>query len=869
MAQPVGWLYNHLISVSNPNTQNGVDYQLKITVNTQSIIASGHMLPNGNDIRFGGTCTGNTFYNYWIESGINTPTTTIWIKVPLIPSTGTVNLFMFYGNPNATAASTIQGTFRGPNSSTDSVTGGASGGLLVCQRGFRFAPTQNLLVTHFGKNEPTGSTRFVTIFNYTSQAIVSQTVVSGQAGTYTYGPIASPIWLNSGSQYVLQIYGTASDGYYYGTSSQIGQHLTYFDMQYSNGGTQNTFPNATLANYHYGYGDFLYYITNTLAITPTYTFEPSLGTISTSSNVMCNGNSATLTANVPGTYTWNTGSTASVIVVTPTITSTYFLTTPTNSFMCPAITLTVSGGLPVISVVSSTNQTCLGKTATLTASGALTYTWTNGVSNGVSFFPQTTTTYTVSGENGCGITTAVSTISVNPLPINVVSTHTAVCANKTATLSATAVATSYTWNPGNIVNTSSTLIVSPQANTVYTISASDGTCSGMTNIALQSDPVPTIVASANSSVICPGGSISLSVTGGNNYTWTPGNLNGASLVVNPTVSTLYDVVGDNNFGCLGNSSQVIVLGVPPSVAVTSNAYTICNGSSSTITASGANNYIWTNGPTTDSFVVTPNVTTIYTVDASDNNNPCNITSTIEITVITPTISITGNTIICSGDLANLIASGATSYTWAHSPTFQSASTNVTPTSNTIYTVNATSFENNLNCPVTGIIEVTVHPKPSLLVVATRTALCAKETNTITASGAATFSWVSTNTTLVASSITLAASSATILTYTLTGESTQGCKTSTTVVQNISPCNSISELQNGNMLIMIYPNPNQGEFIIQAEKEMHLNLINQLGQHIKHIELNEKNNFSVSVLNLANGVYFITGQNINQKIMVSK
>src|SRR6185436_11465588 len=96
------------------------------------------------------------------------------------------------------------------------------------------------------------------------------------------------------------------------------------------------------------------------------------------------------------------------------------------------LTVNVNGSQPTLSVVSSTPSTCLGKTATLTASGALTYTWTNGVTNGVSFYPSTTTTYTVSGQNGCGITTAVSTISVNPLPITVVSTNSVVCTNKTA-----------------------------------------------------------------------------------------------------------------------------------------------------------------------------------------------------------------------------------------------------------------------------------------------------------------------------------------------------------------------------------------------------------------------------------------------------
>ena len=211
IAQAPGWLYNQPISITNPNLQNAVNYQMQLTINTQSLISSGQMSPSGNDIRFTGTCTGNIFYNYWIQSGINTPTTIIWVKIPLIAANTTTTIFMSYGNPAAIAQSTIQGTFRGPNSATDSVSGGTSGGNLVCQRGFRFQPTQNLLVTHFGKNEPTGSTRYVTLFNYGNQAIISLTQVAGPSASYTYGPISSPIWLNPATQYVLQIYGLAND----------------------------------------------------------------------------------------------------------------------------------------------------------------------------------------------------------------------------------------------------------------------------------------------------------------------------------------------------------------------------------------------------------------------------------------------------------------------------------------------------------------------------------------------------------------------------------------------------------------------------------------------------------------------------------
>ena len=61
---------------------------------------------------------------------------------------------------------------------------------------------------------------------------------------------------------------------------------------------------------------------------------------------------------------------------------------------------------------------CENQTATLTGSGATTYTWDNGVSNGVTFTPSVgTLTYTVTGTTAFGCTnTDQLTILVNPLP---------------------------------------------------------------------------------------------------------------------------------------------------------------------------------------------------------------------------------------------------------------------------------------------------------------------------------------------------------------------------------------------------------------------------------------------------------------------
>ena len=69
-------------------------------------------------------------------------------------------------------------------------------------------------------------------------------------------------------------------------------------------------------------------------------------------------------------------------------------------------------------IVAGVNQTiCAGESITLTATGGVSYVWSNGVTNGQSFAPTVTTTYTVTGTdaNGCTATSTV-TITVNPIP---------------------------------------------------------------------------------------------------------------------------------------------------------------------------------------------------------------------------------------------------------------------------------------------------------------------------------------------------------------------------------------------------------------------------------------------------------------------
>ena len=860
-AQPAGWLYNLPINVNNPNSQNGVDYQLKLTVNTQSLISANMMNANGSDIRFGGTCNGTiNFFNYWIESGINTTSTTIWVKIPLLPANSNTLIYMFHGNTTATVASTIPGTFRGPNSSTDSVSGGSSGGSAGTQRGFRFQPNVNLLVTHFGKLEPTGTTRYVTLFDYNSTSIISQTTVAGSTtSSYTYGPISNPIWLTAGTQYVLQLFQGTGDGYYYGTSSQIGQHLTYLDMRYCNSCTQNTFPTSVLSNYHYGYPDFLYYITNTLAVTPTYTFSnSSLASVAGPSGPVCSGSTVTLTTNASGSYTWNTGATSSVIVVTASSPTNYFVTQ--NSVQSCVYSLVVNTS-PTLSISnsSSSGTVCLGGTVTLNASGVNSHTWSGGISSGVPFSPTLTTTYTVNGTNACGTTSLATTITVAPLPVFAISNVTSVCAGSPASFTATGAA-SYTWIPANLYTSSIT--VYPATSTIYTVIGLQGSCYGGNTVALTANPLPTVSAVASNSQVCAGDAVVLTASGGLNYTWTPGNLSGTSVTVSPSTSTGYSVAGNNSFGCLAGVQIAVITNPSPTITIASSANMVCAGDLVTINASGATNYTWSAGGNTSSISVNPLTSSVYTVTGSSNN--CSASQTVNVDVFIPVVSITGQTLICSGQTASLLASGANSYTWSNNIPF--AGINVTPLVTTLYSVAAEATSLNVTCPGAASVLVTVNPNPTVTAVASRTSMCVNEKNTLTASGAGTYSWSSGQT---SASFTIAPNLVTTFVYTVTGTDANNCSETATLTVKVNSCTGIDLLsKNG---LAIYPNPNNGSFSVKSDAaDMSFILMNELGQQIKQYVLSADNSYTVNINGLAKGIYFIEinrGGSGNFKIIV--
>jgi hypothetical protein len=360
----------------------------------------------------------------------------------------------------------------------------------------------------------------------------------------------------------------------------------------------------------------------------------------------------------------------------------------------------------------------------------------------------------------------------------------------------------------------------------------------------------------------------ITASGGLNYVWSQGGT-GNSIKVGPTSSALYSVTANNAQGCFASAQQIIIVKPRPTLIISASDLAVCAGSSSTLTVSGANTYTWLASSNTNTIeVVNPPATTVYGISGTNTLN-CTSTETVMIGVFDPTVAITGNTMICSGETSTLIATGADTYTWSSGSFGQAA--NVTPNTTSVYTLNtiSSSQQYGINCPLITTVEVHVNPTPTVNATSTPSSICRSESVTIVATGANTYSWSVGGST---ATLVLTPTVITTLIFTVTGTDTQSCSSTAVVQVKVNSCNGISEAV-ANPEFAVYPNPNNGDFTVRFNSAMYLNVVNELGQQVKTISLDETNNFSSTVKGLASGIYFVSGekdgQRLTRKIVVTK
>ena len=472
---------------------------------------------------------------------------------------------------------------------------------------------------------------------------------------------------------------------------------------------------------------------------------------------ICVGQSSTLSAScATGTATWyNNAALTQAIggnVVASNLTTTYYVACVSGACKSPSRAVTVNvSAIPSVptNLTASPTTVCKGQSSTLGANCATgTPVWyfdaalTSAIGTNV-VTPLVTTTYYVACENGiCQSLSgqiAVNVTDTPSTPSSIFASPSTICSGESSTLNASCTTGFVKWfSDPTLLSELPSTTVTPLVTTTYYVACVNGLCKSLpASLGVNVSPTPTapINAAASPASICVGQSSNLTATcaaGAVAWFSNVSLTNVSTSTVSPTVTTTYYaacVVGN----CKSPATQVVV-GVSPkpsAPSISPNSETICEGTSTTLVASGCTGTVnwFVSGATTiiatgTTYTASPSVSTNYVAECVNTQGCTSALSNIAaITVVTkptqPSISVSKKS-ICVGSSVILTGTNCPSpnvLSWFKNGSNVAFATGLsltdTPTITSTYTaicgtIGAVSCSN----PSNGSLTVTVNTLPT-------------------------------------------------------------------------------------------------------------------------------------------------------------
>lgn len=370
---------------------------------------------------------------------------------------------------------------------------------------------------------------------------------------------------------------------------------------------------------------------------------------------ICQTGSVILNAGGATTYVWNTipsgaphnGSSWSV---SPSATTTYFVTGTDGNSCVAKDTVVVTVNLNPVPVINGNDTICYGTSTVLCTSGGVTYSWspTGGNAACATVAPLVNTTYsvTVTDANNCSGSSSIP-IVVEPHPFVNAGTDQHVCTGAIANLAGFGNFASWHWSGPNLSSTSTqNTSALPSDTSVYQVIGIDQFGCSDTDWVNLYVLFPFTSVCPNDTIICSGHPVQLSSNGppGSTYSWHPdnGSLNNPFIqnpVATPLNSANYFVIVYDGY-CFHDTCSTFIdvnqsptVNAGPDITISAGTHQLLNA----IYSTNNGTYSWTpsNGLSCDNCptpTASPAVNTTYTVMYTDNEG-CTASDSLVIFVI--------------------------------------------------------------------------------------------------------------------------------------------------------------------------------------------------------------------------------------------
>ncbi|HEY1038099.1 MAG TPA: gliding motility-associated C-terminal domain-containing protein [Bacteroidia bacterium] len=535
---------------------------------------------------------------------------------------------------------------------------------------------------------------------------------------------------------------------------------------------------------------------DSVSFTVTTSNGPAAPTFTTV-NPVCEGGTFSLSVSnaIPGaTYSW-------VSSGNPTLTGVDLITITVDSASAsnigPYTVEVASGGCSNFASISGTLNMnpipaitgildfCAGKSTVLDAGSSLpssgnTYVWlfnSTPVPGGTAdtLVASAAGNYQVQVSNsGCDSVSAVFTVSVNPLPVLNTLMPPVIITDADCGLSNGSIAganatgsqpLSYQWTNGlGTVLANDTALNVVNSGSYYLVATDNNGCIDSAQYIIGSNPGPVAPTFAATGVVCEGSNFTLTVTNpvaGATYSWAATGLTTQTGVDLTSIT----VTGANavNVGpytvtvmqgtCSNNATVSATLHALPDPQLTAASTAFCSGDSLNLvgTATVGITYQWylngnpVPGATNDSYYASQAGSYELMVDDGTCDS---ISAPVVITENSlPPVSAAGIS-VCLNSTSNITANGAQTYSWTAGTTPSTGATVSVPTSvagTSSYTVTGTDGN---GCKDTAIVTVVVNSNPVIMINSIQNdtiIACENTATTLTASGANSFVWSTTQT----------------------------------------------------------------------------------------------------------------------------